>query len=119
MGLVHFTGLREDVANAGFGDGIKGGVQEAMERLPGECLYWLNGENPTSLAPYAIADFANERIVVDVIDEDVLGGRPALGVWIPPKGTEISSTENSTIFEYNNTTYEIFHKTQPFYRKTA
>ncbi|MBI2045430.1 hypothetical protein HYT23_05200 [Candidatus Pacearchaeota archaeon] len=119
MGLIHFAGFGK-IANAGLGDEADGKVHDAIEALPRNCFYWLGGDNPTSICPYA--GFKGGRIVIDVKDDNSFnlnGGRPAIGINIP-HGADVNNLEcnkERTIFSYQGNVYEVRHLTSPFYGK--
>lgn len=115
MGIVYFTHLGE-IANAGRADGIDGRVQQEIEKLPKDTFYWLTGENPTSMAPYA--EFKEGIIVIDVKDDLYLqGGRPSIGIKLPADSEVLHIDNQHTLFEYQRTGYKVVHKTVPFYEE--
>lgn len=120
MGLVNFVGFG-DISISGLLDGADGKIQDFIEAIPRDKLYWISGDNLTSMVPHA--EFKEGRVVIDVTDDiDFRGGRPAIGVRMFQGATVQKADENSTIFNYHGSTYEVLHLTTPFYqhdRKTA
>lgn len=112
MGTVSFTDLGEMV-NAGLADGVDGRVQRELEKLPRDTFYWVRGQNPTGMTPYA--DVRDGVVVIEVKDDvHREGGRPSIGVK-PPASSDILETDPSfTVFGYEGTRYKVMHKTVPF-----